>query len=88
MRSLVGHWPSTPDFHPEFGLLCSSPRRRRSMRLAMASAAAGDAGGRVSRHRVGRAICAVGGGIRIEQRDAARSAGRRRHEHRVGREQG
>ena len=29
-------WPSTPDFHPEFGLLCPSPRRRRSLRLAMA----------------------------------------------------
>jgi hypothetical protein len=35
------NWPSTPDFHPEFGLLCPSPRRRRSMRLAMASVVAG-----------------------------------------------
>jgi hypothetical protein len=34
-------WPSTPDFHPEFGLLCPSPRRRRSMRLAMACVIAG-----------------------------------------------
>jgi hypothetical protein len=34
-------WPSTPDFHPEFGLLCPSPRRRRSMRLALASVMAG-----------------------------------------------
>jgi len=63
-------------------------RRRSGVAGCRASAAAGDAGGRVSRHRVGRAISAVGGGIRIEQRDAARSAGRRTHEHRVGREQG
>jgi len=34
-------WPSTPDFHPEFGLLCPSPRRRRSMRLVTASVMAG-----------------------------------------------
>jgi hypothetical protein len=27
-------WPAGPDFHPEFGLLCPSPRRRRAMRLA------------------------------------------------------
>jgi hypothetical protein len=28
-------WPAAPDFHPEFGLLCPSPRRRRAIRLAM-----------------------------------------------------
>jgi hypothetical protein len=28
-------WPV--DFHPEFGLLCPSPRRRRGLRLALAS---------------------------------------------------
>jgi hypothetical protein len=27
-------WPLGPDFHPEFGLLCPSPRRRRALRLA------------------------------------------------------
>ena len=27
-------WPLAPDFHPEFGLLCPSPRRRRALRLA------------------------------------------------------
>ena len=30
-------WPVMPDFHPEFGLLCPSPRRRRGMRHAMVS---------------------------------------------------
>jgi len=34
-------WPSAPDFHPEFGLLCPSARTRRSIRLAMASVIAG-----------------------------------------------
>jgi hypothetical protein len=34
-------WRSAPDFHPEFGLLCPSPRRRRSIRLALASVIAG-----------------------------------------------
>jgi hypothetical protein len=33
--------PCAPDFHPEFGLLCPSPRRRRSIRLAVASVIAG-----------------------------------------------
>jgi hypothetical protein len=28
-----------PDFHPEFGLLCPSPRRRRALRLASLSVA-------------------------------------------------
>jgi hypothetical protein len=28
-------WPAVPDFHPEFGFLCPSPRRRRGMRLAV-----------------------------------------------------
>jgi len=30
-------WPAVPDFHPEFGLLCPSPRRRRSLRLVVLS---------------------------------------------------
>jgi hypothetical protein len=34
-------WLSTPDFHPEFGVLCPSPRRRRSMRLATICVMAG-----------------------------------------------
>src|ERR1700732_808467 len=34
-------WPSAPDFHPEFGFLCPSPRRRRSVRLAVASVITG-----------------------------------------------
>jgi hypothetical protein len=34
-------WSSAPDFHPEFGLLCPSPRKRRSMRLVVASVMAG-----------------------------------------------
>jgi hypothetical protein len=38
-------WPAKtcrdmPDFHPEFGLLCPSPRRRRLVRLAMVVALA------------------------------------------------
>jgi hypothetical protein len=33
--------PYAPDFHPEFGLLCPSRRRRRSIRLALASVIAG-----------------------------------------------
>jgi hypothetical protein len=34
-------WPSTPDSHPEFGRLCPSPSRRRSMRLAIVCVLAG-----------------------------------------------
>jgi hypothetical protein len=30
-------WPAAPDFHPEFGLLCPSPRRRRVLRLGTAA---------------------------------------------------
>jgi hypothetical protein len=30
-------WSARPDFHPEFGRLCPSPRRRRGMRLAVVS---------------------------------------------------
>jgi len=41
MSTLHADWPSTPDFHPEFGVLCPSPRRRRGMRLVMASVMAG-----------------------------------------------
>jgi hypothetical protein len=33
--------PSAPDFHPEFGLLCPSPRRRRSIRLVIVSVITG-----------------------------------------------
>ena len=33
------HWPAMPDFHPEFGLLCPSPRRRHCIRLVMLSLA-------------------------------------------------
>jgi hypothetical protein len=29
--------PAVPDFHPEFGLLCPSPRRRRGIRIALLS---------------------------------------------------
>jgi hypothetical protein len=32
-------WPAVPDFHPEFGFLCPSPRRRRGIRLAVLSMA-------------------------------------------------
>jgi len=45
MSTLRSDWPSTPDFHPEFGLLCPSPRRRRGMRLAAVSIVAGMAVG-------------------------------------------
>jgi len=41
MSTSLSDWPSVPDFHPEFGLLCPSPRRRRSLRLAMASVIVG-----------------------------------------------
>jgi hypothetical protein len=29
-------WPAAPDFHPEFGFLCPSARKRRGLRLATA----------------------------------------------------
>jgi hypothetical protein len=32
-------WPAISGFHPEFGLLCPSPRRRRCIRLVMLSVA-------------------------------------------------
>jgi hypothetical protein len=32
-------WPAMPDFHPEFGLLCPSARRRRCTRLIVLSVA-------------------------------------------------
>jgi hypothetical protein len=41
LSALRTDWPSTPDFHPEFGLLCPSPRRRRGLRLAMVCVMAG-----------------------------------------------
>jgi hypothetical protein len=41
MSTLRSEWLSTPDFHPEFGLLCPSFRRRRGMRLVIASVMAG-----------------------------------------------
>jgi hypothetical protein len=41
MSALRSDWPSTPDFHPEFGLLCPSPARRRSVRLATIALLAG-----------------------------------------------
>jgi hypothetical protein len=41
MSKTRSDWPSAPNFHPEFGLLCPSPRRRRSIRLAIASVIAG-----------------------------------------------
>jgi hypothetical protein len=34
-------WPVTPAFHPEFGLLCPSPRWRRRLRLALTVLLAG-----------------------------------------------
>ena len=40
MPSSRAGWSRTPDFHPEFGRLCPSPRRRRGMRLAMVSVVA------------------------------------------------
>jgi hypothetical protein len=43
MSTLRSDWPSTPDFHPEFGFLCPSPRRRRSMRIVIASVIVGTA---------------------------------------------
>jgi len=41
MSTLHSDWFATPDFHPEFGFLCPSPRRRRRMRLAMTLMMAG-----------------------------------------------
>jgi hypothetical protein len=37
MSSSRSDWPALPDFHPEFGLLCPSPRRRRGLRLVVLS---------------------------------------------------
>jgi hypothetical protein len=34
MSSSRSDWPAAPDFHPEFGFLCPSARRRRGLRLA------------------------------------------------------
>jgi hypothetical protein len=34
MSSCRSDWPAAPDFHPEFGFLCPSARRRRGLRLA------------------------------------------------------
>jgi hypothetical protein len=34
MSNSRSDWPSAPDFHPEFGFLCPSARRRRGLRLA------------------------------------------------------
>jgi hypothetical protein len=34
-------WLVAPDFHPEFGFLCPSPRRRRRLRLAITLMLAG-----------------------------------------------
>jgi hypothetical protein len=39
MSSSRSDWPSAPDFHPEFGFLCPSARRRRGLRLATAMVA-------------------------------------------------
>jgi len=36
MSSSRSDWPAAPDFHPEFGFLCPSARKRRGLRLAMA----------------------------------------------------
>jgi hypothetical protein len=39
MSSSRSDWRAVPDFHPEFGFLCPSPRRRRGIRLAVLSIA-------------------------------------------------
>jgi hypothetical protein len=39
MSSSRSDWRAVPDFHPEFGFLCPSPRRRRAIRLAVLSIA-------------------------------------------------
>jgi hypothetical protein len=39
MSSSRSDWPAGPDFHPEFGFLCPSPRRRRAIRVAVLSIA-------------------------------------------------
>jgi hypothetical protein len=41
LSALRSDWSSTPDFHPEFGRLCPSPRRRRALRIAVACVMAG-----------------------------------------------
>jgi hypothetical protein len=41
MSTLRSDWPATPNFHPEFGLLCPSPQARRRMRLALVGAMTG-----------------------------------------------
>jgi len=38
MPSSRSDWPAAPGFHPEFGLFCPSPRRRRVLRLVALSA--------------------------------------------------
>lgn len=39
MSSSRSDWPAGPGFHPEFGFLCPSPRRRRAIRVAVLSIA-------------------------------------------------
>jgi hypothetical protein len=39
MSSSRSGWPAGPEFHPEFGFLCPSPRRRRGIRIAVLSIA-------------------------------------------------
>jgi hypothetical protein len=41
MSTLRPDWPATPNFRPEFGLLCLSPQARRRMRLALVGAMTG-----------------------------------------------
>jgi hypothetical protein len=40
MSSFRSEWAARPDFHPEFGYLCPSPRRRRRLRPVLVAAAA------------------------------------------------
>jgi hypothetical protein len=40
MSSFRSEWAARPDFHPEFGYLCPSPRRRRRLRLVLVAATA------------------------------------------------
>src|SRR5882757_447961 len=37
MSSSRSDWPAVPDFHPEFGRFCRSPRGRCGLRFAMVS---------------------------------------------------